>query len=473
MLEGVRILDFDFRYIYVNNACAKQSRLPKEELLGRTLMENFPGFEETELFETFRQCMTGRVSKHLETEFVFPDHTKSWFELSIQPIPEGLFVLSIDITARKNAEKEIIFQKKFMEEILNNLPADIAVFDPGYRYIFLNPNAVADSETRQWLIGKTDLDYFRRKGMGDLPALKRKALFEKARQTRSDIEWTDEYSGPAGTKYMLRKIHPLFEEGGLKYMIGYGVDITGSKRTATELSKALAELQNAHKELQQFAYMVSHDLQEPLRMVSGFLNLLKADAGEQLSDDAKTYIQYAWDGANRMKNMIEDLLHYSRVGTAKEDFTDVDVNGIVEYVMHVLKKRVQDTNAIVNIGPLPVVKGIRTLLSQLFLNLVGNALKYHGAERPEIEISSREDADKWLFFIKDNGIGIEEKYFDRIFVIFQRLHARNEFPGTGVGLAICKRIVEKHGGSIWVESKPGKGSTFYFTLPKPIHHATT
>ncbi len=466
MLEGVRILDNDLRYLYVNEACIAQSRTTRENLIGRTLMEVFPGFENSTLYPVFMTCLDTGESRFTETEFVFPDGHKGWFELSIQRVPEGLFILSIDITDRKQAEEKMKEQKAFTEAILNNIPADIAVFNKDHQYVFLNPKALKSEEMRTWLIGKDDFDYCALKGIDEGPARKRRELFNKAVKEGRDVEWVDEYPSDDGKTYILRRFHPFKEDGELKYVIGYGIDITRTKEAEARLKELYAEVQAANWELEEFAYMVSHDLQEPLRMVTGFMNLLKMETEGLLNESTSQYIHFASDGAVRMKNMIEDLLQYSRVGTTKEDLEDVDLDEVVSSVTHLLNHRIREFSAKVEVNELCTLKGIKPLLTQLFMNLLSNALKYHGEKPPEISIGCIEEKDHWLFYVKDNGIGIDEKFFDKIFVIFHRLHSRDSYTGTGVGLAISKKIVEKHGGRIWVESAPGKGSTFYFTISK-------
>ena len=227
-----------------------------------------------------------------------------------------------------------------------------------------------------------------------------------------------------------------------------------------------AQLESVNKELEQFAYIASHDLQEPLRMVSSFLQLLENKLEGSLDETNKKYIHFAVDGAERMKNLIKDLLQYSGVGTNKEDFTATDLNEVMQYVTRVLNEKIQKGQALITVKPLPVIMANKTLINEVFLNLVSNALKYRGEKKPEIEVGAMEEADKWTFYVKDNSIGINPQFFDKIFIIFQRLHTKAEYSGTGIGLAICKKIVETHGGKIWVESEPGKGSTFYFIIPK-------
>lgn len=234
----------------------------------------------------------------------------------------------------------------------------------------------------------------------------------------------------------------------------------------TDLAKRASELATSNAELERFAYIASHDLQEPLRMVSSFLQLLQKRYHGQLDGKADQYIHYAVDGAERMKALIMDLLEYSRVGTGKENFTSVDTCVIMQEVGEIFREKVIAARAQIDFGPLPVVIGDKVQVAQLFQNLLSNALKYHSDKPPVIRIGSKEDDTHWKFWVEDNGIGIDPQFFDKIFIIFQRLHNKTDYSGTGIGLAICKKIVERHGGRIWVESSPQQGSTFYFTIHK-------
>ena len=238
------------------------------------------------------------------------------------------------------------------------------------------------------------------------------------------------------------------------------------EKRAEELANANKELALSNTELEQFAYIASHDLQEPLRMVTSFMNLLENRIGGQLDDTNKKYIHFAVDGAMRMKILIQDLLQYSRVGTNQESFTATNLNEVMQYVSHLLEEDIKKNKAIISVKPMPVISVNKPLISQLFVNLITNALKYHGDKQPEIEVGCNEEPGIWIFYVKDNGIGIDPNFFDKIFIIFKRLHNKDEYSGTGIGLAICKKIIEIHKGKIWVESEPGKGSTFYFSIPK-------
>jgi len=243
-------------------------------------------------------------------------------------------------------------------------------------------------------------------------------------------------------------------------------DITERKQAEKALEQKAQELARSNAELEQFAYVASHDLQEPLRMIRSYLQLLERRYKEQLDSDANEFIWFAVDGATRMQTLINDLLAYSRVTTRARPFEPADCSTILDFVLTDLKVAIEESDAVVTHDPLPTIIADETQLKQLFQNLVGNGLKFHqeGA-RPEIHVGAERQGNWWTFSVHDNGIGIDHKYFEHVFAIFQRLHSRDEYPGTGIGLAVCKKIVERHGGRIWVESEPGQGSTFYFTIP--------
>ena len=235
-----------------------------------------------------------------------------------------------------------------------------------------------------------------------------------------------------------------------------------------ELGRKAEDLARSNAELQQFAYVASHDLQEPLRMVSSYTQLIVKRYGGQLDQDAKEFMEFIVDGAARMKRLIEDLLAYSRVGTRGNEFKPTDCEAALRKALINLRGAIEDSGATVTYGALPVLDADGSQLVQLFQNLIGNAIKFKDAAVPRIHVSAEESDAAWVVKVKDNGIGIDPTYFERIFVLFQRLHGKAEYPGTGIGLAICKKIIDRHGGRIWVESEPGHGSTFCCRLPKKI-----
>jgi len=241
-------------------------------------------------------------------------------------------------------------------------------------------------------------------------------------------------------------------------------DITVRTKAEWELKEKKEELERSNADLQQFAYVSSHDLQEPLRMVAGYVKLLERRYKDKLDADAKEFIGYAVEGAARMSELINDLLAYSRVNTRGTKLKPMDCNIPFEKALFNLKTAIEENNVEINCARLPMVMGDETQLMQLFQNLISNAIKFRRNEPLRINISAEKKDDAWIFSVSDNGIGIKEDYFNRIFIIFQRLHNRNEYPGTGIGLALCKRIVERHEGRLWLKSKLGKGTTFYFSL---------
>ena len=251
---------------------------------------------------------------------------------------------------------------------------------------------------------------------------------------------------------------------------GLGVRFERERVVEVEHLKAQVEARNAalersNQSLQEFAYVASHDLQEPLRTVASFTQLLRRRYAGKLDKDADEFIEFAVDGASRMQRLIEDILEYSRVTTRAHEFGQVDLAAVARATAAALQATVREQRAEISIGPLPTVWGDTVQLGQLLQNLIGNALKYNRSERPRVELSSRQSgANEWTIFVRDNGIGIKPEYFEQVFRIFTRLHTRGEYTGTGIGLAICRRIVERHGGHMKVESQEGLGSTFSFTL---------
>ncbi len=257
----------------------------------------------------------------------------------------------------------------------------------------------------------------------------------------------------------------LDEKGCIKGIRSMIQDITERKRMEDALKEKTEELARSNKDLEQFAYVASHDLQEPLRTVTSYVQLLARRYKGKLDADAHEFIGFAVDGALRMRKLINDLLTYSRVGMRGNEFEPINSEAVLFQSINDLKVTIEDNGALVTHDPLPMVMADRAQLGQLFQNLIGNAIKFRGNEPPRVHISASRNGNGWIFSVRDNGIGIASEYAERIFVIFQRLHSRQEYAGTGIGLAICKKIVERHGGRIWVKSDVGKGAAFYFTLP--------
>jgi len=242
-------------------------------------------------------------------------------------------------------------------------------------------------------------------------------------------------------------------------------DISQRKEAEAKLAQTMQDLARSNAELEQFAYVASHDLQEPLRMVTSFVQLLARRYQGQLDADADEYISFAVDGATRMQNLINDLLTYSRVGKSGRSFEVTDCEAVFRYAIDNLQLAMDESAALVTHDPLPTISADSAQIAQLLQNLIGNAIKFRDEAQPRVHVSAQRQGPEWVFSVRDNGIGIDPEFKERIFLIFQRLHGRAEYPGTGIGLAVCKRIAERHGGRIWVDSEPGGGSTFSFTIP--------
>lgn len=281
--------------------------------------------------------------------------------------------------------------------------------------------------------------------------------------------WRGEIKNRAkdGTYYWVdTTIVPFLDGDGLPYQyVGIRTEVTNYKHLEHKMEEQVAELARSNDELEQFAYVVTHDLQEPLRAINSFVQLLKKYCDRQLDERARELITHAVAGTNRMQILIDDLLTYAQVN-ACQTLAEIDCELLLENVLTDLSVIIGECNAVVTYDKLPVINGIRFQLIQLFTNLINNALKFRRNLPPQIHIGVEENPREWIFSVTDNGIGIEEQYLERIFRVFQRLHSRREYAGTGIGLAICKKVVEHHGGRIWVKSAPNVGSSFYFTVPK-------
>ncbi len=255
------------------------------------------------------------------------------------------------------------------------------------------------------------------------------------------------------------------DDGEIQGMVCVAQDITERKRTQEMLERQAKELARSNSELEQFAWVASHDLQEPLRMVASYTQLLSKRYKGKLDTDADEFIAFAVDGAARMRRLINALLELSRVGSRGKDFEATDCEAVYDRTLANLQELVEDSGALVTHDRLPTVLGDETQLGQLFQNLIANAIKFRSDEQLTVHVAAEQRNGHWEFRVRDNGIGIDPEYAERIFVVFQRLHGKGDRPGTGIGLSICKKIVELHGGRIWVESLPGEGATFHFTLP--------
>jgi PAS domain S-box-containing protein len=314
------------------------------------------------------------------------------------------------------------------------------------------------------------------------------SLFDILSKEQAEAYWEDDKQVMKSGKPKVDIIGPLMYKDIVRYIqtdkipyrdsndniigiIGFAVDITERKKAEEELKRSMKELKRSNQELEQFAYIASHDLQEPLRMVSSFTQLLERQYKDKLDATASEYINYAVEGAKRMQLLINDLLSYSRVNTKGEKFEDVYLDKVLDDVLFNMEILIEENNATITKKSLPKICADYYQMVQVFQNLIGNAIKYRSEEKPQILISAQKEDDHWLFSVEDNGIGIESDYYEQVFKIFRRLHNHDEYEGTGIGLAITKRIIERHKGQIWVESEPGTGSNFHFTISRVLNTA--
>jgi PAS domain S-box-containing protein len=378
----------------------------------------------------------------------------------------GYVVVVRDATTRKRTEEELRGARATFEGILAIASDAVVCVGEDQRITFYNQGA-------QTIFGHQPDEVLGERLEMLIPPHARETHEEQVRAFgRSGV--AARRMGERGEISGLRKNGEVFpaeasisqlDVGGTRVYTAVLRDVTERRRTEEALAQHMRELARSNAELEQFAYVASHDLQEPLRMVASYTQLLARRYRDVLDSDAEEFIGFAVDGVRRMQALIDDLLAYSRVGTRGGEFQPTDVGRVLERVLVGLGTAIEEAEAEVSYGPMPVLSADATQLTQLFQNLIANAVKFRGDENPRVRIDAVLAGNEWQFSVKDNGIGIAPEFRERIFVIFQRLHNREEYPGTGIGLAICKKIVERHGGRIWVESEPGIGSTFWFTLP--------
>jgi PAS domain S-box-containing protein len=371
-----------------------------------------------------------------------------------------------NISDRKQAETQLRQQEEFLQSIYDGTEQAIFVIDitpdKEFRYAGFNPvSEKYAGVTNSQIQGKTAVEAF-----GEDVGTILQQNYQLCLQAGKSINYEEQLKFDTHTIWTLTTLSPLQDEHGRIYrIIGTATDISDRKHKEIELQDQKQDLARSNAELQQFAYIASHDLQEPLRMITSYLELLERRYKGQLDEKADKFIAYAVDGATRMQTLINDLLTYSRVGSRGQDLELVDCEKILQNVLTNLQMAIKQSNAIITRTPLPHISADPSQLTQLFQNLISNSIKFRGEDPPRIHLEAQDIDGKWLFSLQDNGIGMEAQYLDRIFIIFQRLHSKTEYPGTGIGLAVCKKIVERHSGNLWVESQPGQGSIFYFTIP--------
>ncbi|MBX6369828.1 MAG: PAS-domain containing protein [Rhodospirillales bacterium] len=389
-----------------------------------------------------------------------------WIQIIERRTSDGGYVgIRVDVTELKSKELELAKKTALLQATLDNIAQGLSVFDGELRLAAFNKRflELLGMPERLGAVGTHFSEFIRfnaergEYGPGDIEA----QVAERVERARTPVAHRFERVRPNGT--VIEVMGRPMPGGG--FVTVYS-DVTEQRRAQKQLAEHARELERSNAELEQFAYVASHDLQEPLRMVASYCQLLQRRYKGKLDADADEFIGFAVEGATRMQRMINDLLNYSRVGRKSAGFAPVDLRAAVDTALSGLGAAIEESGARVTVGTLPSVFGEAMLLERLFQNLIANALKFRRDDvKPEIEITAEREEGAWRICVADNGIGIEPEYAERIFLLFQRLHERSKYPGTGIGLALCKKVVEHHGGRIWVESEPGRGSRFKFTLP--------
>ena len=496
------VLDRELRIVFINGAAATLLGRSPGELVGKRSFEVMPAASDSPAHAAYRQVLETGTPVALEYHLPSLDR---WYESTITPLPEGISVLSRDVTSHRRAGEladriarhsslradvsAALADARDMRRTLQRCcEAAVAHLDVAFARIW-----TADAEGKVLLLDASAGLYTHVDGgHARVPVGKFKIGLiaeEKRPHLTNDVARDPRVGDPAwaAREGMVSFAgYPLLVDGALIGVFAMfaraplstdTLSVLGSvadaiaqgivrRRTELELERRVADLARSNADLEQFAYVASHDLQEPLRMVSSYVQLLARRYRGKLDPDADDFIGFAVEGATRMQRLINDLLAYSRVGTRDGDRAQVALDQVFAIARGNLEQLIADAHAEVTCEPLPVVSGNEQQLVQLLQNLIANGIKFHGDAPPRVHVSAATDGSTATIAVRDNGIGIAPAYFDRIFVIFQRLHPRELYDGTGIGLAIAKRIVERHGGRIWVDSPPGQGTTFSFTLPE-------
>jgi len=466
-VEGISRLDIEGRYVNVNRAYAHKCGYKPQEMLGREWPITVHPNDVEMLILAYQEMLTsGKVE--VEARGVRKNGSFFYKQLTMvkacdeQGTFNGHHCFMKDITERKLTERALQESESKYRQIVELAEEGIWVIDGNARTTYAN-RAMAR------MLGYSELEMFGRSLFDFMEAGEKQKALDNVERRKQGISEKHEFKfktkdGKDIWTYM--STNPVMDEkGNLLSCCALVYNITDRKKSDQQMLQLTEDLKRSNQELEQFAYVASHDLQEPLRAVTSYTQLLAQRYQGNLDAKADKYINHIVDGATRMQQLINDLLAYSRLGTQGKKFELTDCNAAVQQSLRNLQIAIAEKKAAIACDEMPTVMADESQLVQLFQNLIANSIKFCRQDIPLIDIAARRRENEWLFYVRDNGIGIDPEYADRIFIIFQRLHGRREYPGTGIGLAMCKRIVERHGGRIWVESQEGKGATFCFTIP--------
>lgn len=467
--DGFLALDEGWNFEYANSAAEKILGRSKEQIVGKTIWQDFPILLGSEVEANLRRVAADRTPTHFD---IFYSPLNAWFEFNAYPSREkGIAVYLNDISERKRSEEAI----KRSEQALRNSEARFRTALQTMSDLVWTNNSTGQMTGEQsgWA-GFTGQSFDQYQGYGWAKAVHpddaQPTIDEWSRSVAAQCQFVFEHRvrrfDGVYRLFSIRALPARSEDGTIREWVGVHTDITDRRAAEAEISNTNALLRRSNADLEQFAYAASHDLQEPLRMVSIYSQMLKKKYEGKIDAEADTFIQFAVDGARQMDFLLRDLLAYSQATSevVKEPGTGVSAAKALQKALANLNAAIEECGTRITHGDLPVVFMAEVHLVQLFQNLVSNAMKYRGAQIPFIHVGCRKERSEWVFSVQDNGMGIEEQYLKQVFGVFKRLHGK-QYPGTGIGLAICQRIVDRYGGRIWVESELGRGSNFLFTAP--------
>jgi len=460
----------DLQYVIINSSATRLVEKDRDELIGNRLLEVFPSHREEGLFLAYKQVLN--TGKTYRTELRYShDGLDNWFRISAIRMGGKLLVNFNDITDYKEMIAQKTRNENLYRTLIKSLPhADVALIDENLCPILMEGRPFRALALSEHVEEGTRLqDLLSQESLIRLEPILKDCLESKSRRLELEHD---------GHLYRV-SFKPVRDENGqVNRVLMVSEDISIFKATQNDLRNKIYDLESANESLEQFAYVASHDLQEPLRKIRAFGDRLQTKYQEQLQETGRDYIDRMQNAAGRMQRLIDDLLKYSRVGRMHGGYHEVDMNELLADVKDVLAESMQESHAEVHVQQLPTIQANKQLMEQLFMNLISNAIKFRKEDTPpRIEIWAESDGKTganagYSFYVKDNGIGFDKKYLDRIFDIFQRLHGRHQYSGTGIGLAICRKIVDTHGGDIYADSMPGEGATFIVKLPENQENLT-